>query len=236
MIKKPNVWITRSKEDNEELENKLVNQGFKCFNCPLIKYRNLESDLSVVLNYPNIIITSKYAAKIINKFILNRNNSYNVWVVGIQSAEILSRFNIKYIASDVDDLIQSLPKNSYHEYIYLSSNEITKDLPIQIKRQVIYEVNYLTDLSLEEIKFMQSNNFDYILLYSKNCAKTLITLLFKYDLIKYLKNPVIVAVSFNVAEEITDYFKNIVYCKKGEYNKILELLVDYEKARAETKY
>jgi uroporphyrinogen-III synthase len=124
------VLLTRSADENQKLERWLNRDLFEPISWDLIEYstnchpeqgRHPELDsgsyecLSEILNQvqdegyapiTDIILTSKYAASLMNDSVKNMN----FWVVGQESAKILQSkgFNVNYIAKNVDDLIANL--------------------------------------------------------------------------------------------------------------------------------
>lgn len=219
------VLLTRSWEANLETTQE-IGKYFHYINCPIIKYKTLDFDANILKNYLNIIVTSKYAAIIIAKCELN----HNIWVVGDKSREILINkgFTIAYAGKNVDDLMQHFPDDLYEQAIYLSSNEITKDLPDKIKRYIIYNVEYLNELPLSVVKELK-NPVDFILLYSQNSAKTLLKLLSENNLLEYLQNSLVIAISLKVANIVRPFFKNVVYCDDQNPNDLIKLLFENAK-------
>lgn len=203
------ILLTRSKKDNALLKKILVLKGYDCIDCSLIEHINLPLDTGIIEKYTDIIITSKRAADIVQ---LAEGNK-NAWVVGNVSAEILRKknYNIKYIASSALELKEQLDEDIYANMIYLSSNIVSIKMPANIKTLQVYNVKYKNQLSPNEIKLIK-NGLEYILLYSENCAKTLVKLIIANNLLKYLKNTVIITISPKVAMVVKDYFKNIIAC------------------------
>ncbi|WP_341791077.1 uroporphyrinogen-III synthase [Rickettsia endosymbiont of Gonocerus acuteangulatus] len=219
------VLLTRSWEANLETTQE-IGKYFHYINCPVIKYKTLDFDINILKNYSNIIITSKYAATIITEYELN----HNIWVVGNKSKQLLKNKGLKiaYAGKNVDDLMQHFLADLYEQAIYLSSNEITKDLPDKIKRYIIYNVEYLNDLPLSVVKELK-NSVDFILLYSQNSAKTLLKLLSENNLLEYLQNSLVIAISSKVANIVRPFFKNVVYCDDQNPNDLIKLLFDNAK-------
>ncbi|XVN40555.1 MAG: hypothetical protein RCO49_07125 [Rickettsia endosymbiont of Argas persicus] len=222
------VLLTRSLEANQETIEEIskYNLNFRYIECPLIKYKTLNFDTSLLKNYSNIIITSKYAATIIAEYKLK----HNIWVVGDRSKQLLENKNLKiaYTAQNVDDLISRFPADLYEQTIYLSSNEITKDLPDKIKRHIIYNVEYLNDLPLSVIKELK-NSVDFILLYSQNSSKILVELLHHNNLPEYIQDSLVIAISVKVANIVRPFFKNVIYCDEQNPNNIIKLLSENAK-------
>ncbi|MCC8417435.1 MAG: hypothetical protein LN588_02770 [Rickettsia endosymbiont of Bryobia graminum] len=239
------ILLTRSQEDNFNIirilekdnnitlsknsKNDVFIKSFKYICSPLIKYKNLEINSNVISGYNNIIITSYFASKILVSWFSEQETMkkiFNIWVVGNLSAKLLSdnNFPIVYVAQNVDDLIKKLPKRILTQTIYLSSNEITKNLSKEITRQIIYEVIYARRLNqIEEIK----KGLDYVLLYSQNSAKTLNRLLIDNNLLPYLSNTIVITISKNVADNIRFFPKNVIYCVNEKPEQILELLLSH---------
>ncbi|WP_375326462.1 uroporphyrinogen-III synthase [Candidatus Tisiphia endosymbiont of Nemotelus uliginosus] len=243
------VLLTRSTEDNYDIIQTLENNNFAYPNAsivrkngisekqfkyicsPLVKYHALDFDPTILHNYNNVIITSKVATKLFVSWFNNYPNlqlqpniTKNIWVVGDSSNIILRQhnFTVHYIAKNIQELIYNIPPQLYNHSIYLSSNEITQELPSPIKRQIIYEVQYANTLQhLEEIK----KGVDYILLYSQNSAKTLITLLRANNLLKLFFSTQVLTISEKVASIIRFFTKNVVSCKEGKPEEMLKLLI-----------
>jgi hypothetical protein len=98
-------------------------------------------------------------------------------------------------------------------------------MPHGIKMINVYKVRYKDNLSEREIQILKSG-LDYIPLYSENCAKTLIKLILVNDLLKYIENSVIIAISSKVEKLLMDYFRQIVTCDYAD--QILEKLENYD--------
>jgi uroporphyrinogen-III synthase len=200
-----------------------MRHNFQAIFCSLIQYKDLEFDQNILCNYSNIIITSKYLSTMVANF---TNCNQNIWVVGEVSASILKQHGliVRYVAKNVEDLISNLPKSAYCDSVYLSGDHITRMLPEAIKRYIMYRISYRDEFS-SVLKDRINNGIDYLLLYSINCAKTIINLFSKYNLIETLKNIVVVTISVMVANLIKHYCKKIIYCNNGQYNQMLELLI-----------
>ncbi|ABV73423.1 hypothetical protein A1E_02390 [Rickettsia canadensis str. McKiel] len=222
------VLLTRSLEENRKIikEMSKSNLDLHYIHCPLIKYKILDFNVNILANYSNIIITSKYAAIIITKHYINQN----IWVVGNTSKKLLENKGLKvtYTAKNLEDLIEHFPPKLYEQTIYLSSNEITKDLPNEIARHIIYSVEYLNELPVSIIKEFEKN-IDFILCYSQNSAKTLVKLLLQNNLLQYVQESLVVAISLKVANIVRPFTKNVVYCDDQNPNDIIKLLSDNAK-------
>ncbi|ACR47585.1 uroporphyrinogen-III synthase [Rickettsia peacockii str. Rustic] len=214
------VLLTRHIEENNETIKEIskYHLDLRDIHCPLIKYNTLDFNIDILDNYSNIIITSKYAASILT----GHNLKQDIWVVGSKSKRLLGK-KVMYTAKNVEDLIKHFPPDLYEQTIYLSSNEITKDLPSKIVRHIIYNVEYLNELPVSIIKAFK-NNIDFILLYSQNSARTLVKLLLQNNLLEYLQDSLVVAISLKVANIVRPFIKNVVYCDDQNLNDIIKLL------------
>lgn len=217
------ILLTRSEEDNNYLRNILVPKGYNCVDLSLIEHVNLPFNITVLEDFTDIIITSKRAANLLPI----EEGIKNVWVVGATSAEMARQkgYNIQYVAYSASELLDKLPSSIYKHAIYLCSNMISTRMPPGIKMINVYKVKYKDHLSDDEIQILKSGA-DYIPLYSENCAKTLIKLILINDLLKYIENSVIIAISSKVEKLLTDYFNQIVTCNYAD--QILEKLENYD--------
>ena len=217
------ILLTRSEEDNNYLRNILVPKGYNCLDLSLIEHVNLPFNITILEDFTDIIVTSKRGANLLPV----DEGIKNVWVVGDTSAEIATQkgYNVQYVAHSASELIDKIPRNIYKHAIYLSSNMISTRMPFGIKMINVYKVKYKDHLSDSEVQILKSG-LDYIPLYSENCAKTLIKLILANDLLKYIENSVIIAISSKVEKLLTDYFTNIVTCNYAD--QILEKLENYD--------
>lgn len=212
------ILLTRAQPANLILKKILAPYSFDLFECSLIEYKLLKFETEVLDEYTDLVITSSFAANILP----NRDGMY-AWVVGENTEKMLRAkgYKIKFCAPDAITLKKELQKNTYIKAIYLSGNNITLEMPSDVKRIVVYNTSYKKSFSHFEIQRL-SQGVDYILLYSENCAKTLLQLLLENGLLKYLENSTIVAISSKVAKVVEGYFRNISNCDGS--NQIIEFL------------
>ncbi|AAU03936.1 palindromic element RPE1 domain-containing protein [Rickettsia typhi] len=268
------VLLTRNIQENKETIQEIskYNLDLRYIHCALIKYQTLDFNINILNNYSNIIITSKYAASILADY----NLQQDIWVVGSKTKQLLGK-KVMYTAKNIADLIQHFPTDLYKHTIYLSSNEITKDLPHKIARHIIYNVEYLNELPISIIQEFEKNirffskvayrnefkenitrdttsykkvdddhslgptypleeqlgkmSIDFILLYSQNSAKTLVRLLLQNNLLQYLQDSLVIAISLKVANIVRPFIKNVVYCDNQNSNDIIKLLYENAKIR-----
>jgi uroporphyrinogen-III synthase len=222
------VLLTRSNEDNLQIKNHLPEKEFSVFSCPLLSYTDLPFDASILKNYTDVIITSKRAARIVEEALKPSGfQGLNFWVVGENSKLILLKHkaNLTYATKNVADLSSHLPKTALDKFIYLSGSEITMELPV--KREIVYNVKYTKHLPTDVLDLFDKG-IDYIMLYSQNCAKTLVDLLVRYELLKKLENTTVIAISSKVASRLNGYCNRIICCDDDHYdtNKMVKILID----------
>lgn len=227
------ILLTRAKEDNQALQEILSFKGYIPVECNLISHVHLPFDPSILDDFTDIIITSKRAAVLLPDAACGKNGgSKNIWVVGDRSAEVLRQknYSIKYVALSAKDLKRVLPVRLYSSMVYLASNRISTKMPNEIKTVEVYKVRYKKTLSTEELQLLK-NDIKYILLYSENCAKTLINLIIKNNLWKYLENSVVITISSKVQKLVKDYFKTTISATSPAdmSTQILKLLEYYDK-------
>lgn len=219
------VLLTRAKSVNLILEKKLSSHNFNLVKCSLIKYKILPFDESILKEYANIIVTSSFAA---NNLPVNINNIRYSWVVGNNTKNIMESkgYKVNLCSSNSSYLKQELEKNSDIKALYLSGNNITTEMPNNVKRLIFYITEYKKQLFPHEI-YKIKNGIDYILLYSKQCAKTLIKLLEQNNLLKYLNNTTAVTISNKVAIVVKSYFTTVIACDNA--NQMIEFLQEQDK-------
>jgi uroporphyrinogen-III synthase len=232
------VLLTRSREENDVAVEKLTAVGFQSLCAPMLHHTNLFLSSGGCIA-SHIIITSKYAAKIVT-----RHCSVNAkcWVVGLESASILrqnSCIEITFIAQNLQDLLKHIESIRASEgdaffssSLYLSGSIITKDLPAYITRQVIYATHYIKELPRNVINAITKGQVQYIMVYSKNCAINLIALLKANNLLSHIRTSVVIAISERVANIFDGIAKDTVYSHSANFEDTLKLLVKYEQGGA----
>lgn len=228
-----NVLLTRSQSENELAAKTLSSLGLKSISLPILSYQDLPLEISE--NYKHIIISSKHAAKIASKTIVHQ---VECWVIGKESAKILAtnpNIKITGVAKNLQallEIISLIPETEASDFfdksIYLSSNIITKELPSYIKKQVVYNVSYLDLLDETLLKNIKNEPIKYILVYSKNCGLNLIHLITKHNLLPYLKDSALIAISKEVSDLFEDLLSKRTYATEPTFENMLELLKKHE--------
>lgn len=205
------VLLTRAKELNIELKLSLQKFDYELLECNLIKYNLQPLDLKEFCSFDNLLITSFFAAtKVPNA----PREGMNAWVVGVSSAKVLASkgYKIQFYSESAEELKNNIPDGIYDDTIYLSSDHITVFMPSLITRRIFYKVYYKESLSSDQLLRYQKG-IDYILLYSENCAKTLIKLLLENNLMNSLESTTFIVISSKVEDIIKPYFANTVICQ-----------------------
>lgn len=234
------ILLTRNALENNKLLLELPKDIFQCHELNLLEYQDIETQTDYS-QYNAIVVTSKYAAQKIQEMGLK---NIDFFVVGEISTKILNDNStvtastttlknedarVVVTAEDVFKLrrcIMNYVKDKpEYKLLYLSGNHITTNMPDYVDRKIFYNVKYRNYLTEEEINVIKSG-IDLIPIYSKNCAKTLLRLIVKYDIMNFLEHTTIIVVSSKVAEVVKGCSKNIVICNKAE--EMIERLRTYE--------
>jgi len=93
-------------------------------------------------------------------------------------------------------------------------------MPMHITRKIFYKVLYREFLSNKQL-LRYKQGVDYVLLYSENCAKTLVKLLLENDLMNYLENTTYIVISSKVEKVIKSHFQ------KTEIRQGTDLILEY---------
>lgn len=228
-----NILLTRSAIENELTSEKLSSLGFDSISLPIISYQNLHPIITDQSTH--IIVTSKHAARLLAKSIKHK---VECWVVGKESAAILSEnpnIEITGIAKNLQSLLEIIslvPEDEapvfFNKTIYYSGDIITHDLPSFIPRQIIYHTSYLSDIEPELIEKIQTSPIKYIFVYSKNCGTTLINLIHKHNLLPYLQDSALIAIS----PEVSNLFEGIAIKRshgaEPTFEHMIKILIAHE--------
>jgi len=218
------ILLTRSAEENSLLEGYL--KGFEVISLPLISYTDMPIKWDDFRKYTYIIVTSKHAALIVARNFLFKAK---IFVVGRESASILRSnhcLEIAHIASNASEIKDMLLSGAYDKskIIYFSGNIISTDFE-EITRQIIYEVEYLREIS----NCATLGEVEYVLLYSKNVAKVLLNLLKESNLLQIIRNSVVIAISNSVGDILSDHVSRIIYPSEPISREMINLLLEYER-------
>jgi uroporphyrinogen-III synthase len=228
-----NILLTRSAIENQLTSEKLSSLGFSSISLPIISHQNL--NLEITDQSTHIIITSKHAAGLLAKAIKHK---VECWVVGKESAAILSKnpnIEVTGIAKNLQSLLEIIslvPEDEalifFNKTIYYSGDVITHDLPSFIPRQIIYHTSYLSEIEPEVIEQIKITAIKYIFVYSKNCGTTLINLIHKHNLLPYLQDSALIAIS----PEVSNLFEGInlkrLHGAEPTFEHMIKILIEHE--------
>jgi uroporphyrinogen-III synthase len=229
-MRQNNVLLTRSIEENAMVIDRVREMGFGVMHAPMISYTKFPCDFSQFFKIHNIIITSKFAAKIVSESYLY---NVNAWVVGEESANILSanpKIKVQYIADNVMDLMDHYIHDGHHlsKIIYFSGDNITQDIPFAT-RHILYSSSYAAVLSEDSVYAIKSDNVDVIMLYSQKSALNLLELMERYNLLQNIQNSVVIAISKDVGKAFESYVQDVLIPDNPSSIEMLQVLKRYEK-------
>ncbi|MEY3196856.1 MAG: hypothetical protein RLZZ59_222 [Pseudomonadota bacterium] len=229
-MRKKGILLTRSIEENFIASNWLVAKDFKVFAAPMIEYERCNCDFSSFADVRDIIITSKFSAKLIAE---NYMFEVEAWVVGEESAKILTsnpKIKLNYVAESVTDLIDNYVHRGHHSerIMYFSGSSITMDIPFST-RYILYKSNYTDSIPEDVISAIDNGIIDIIMLYSKNCATNLLKLFIDYGLSDRLEKVVVVAISEEVGRVMSSYVGDVLVPEHHNSEEMLKMVEDYAK-------
>jgi uroporphyrinogen-III synthase len=227
MKNKRSVLVARSKLENELLCSRL-NSRFDVVTIDLINYENLESNIEeLVKNYDYVILTSKYACKIISLHNLDKK----FLVVGLESAGIIrkstSSEKIMHFNS-VAEIINYVKLLNTEKIIYLSGFTISEEIP-NICRKIIYKIDYSEKLEDDLVNTIKSKNLDYVMVFSELSFKKLLYILKAHDIISSVESALFVCISKNLANFVGKFFTLTAYSSKPNQEHMIKLMCDYER-------
>ncbi len=203
------IVITRPMEDSFHTIERLTKIGHIVTHLPVIKIQRLETKKINFQNYKGVIFTSSNAIKFLNidKF----NPNIKCYCVG-KATELAARqsgfTNICTSDGTVDSLIELIirkSENKLEKLIYLSSEFISKDLDIDLKKAgfSVDRMSNYTTLPIEEIDkktldFLKRKSPDAIFIYSSRSAKNLFNLIKKYSLLNVVTQSNLMCISEKV--------------------------------------
>lgn len=174
------ILITRPLAQALETQVRIDFLGYNCVIYPLLEIIQIPNALDhVSQDFDNIMITSRNAAEFVKqKEGFAKDKKF--FVVGKETAEILSDYNVQVVGQNVEDLLKQSKNINLGNCLYLSGDHISHDLTqYGVKRVVIYKSLAATHLPLEVF-----DRVDTVLLYSKRTAEIFKSLTASYDLSK----------------------------------------------------
>ena len=203
------IVITRPMEDSFHTIERLTKIGHIVTHLPVIKIQRLETKKINFQNYKGVIFTSSNAIKFLNIDKFNPNiKCYCVGKVTELAARQSGFTNICTSDGTVDSLIELIirkSENKLEKLIYLSSEFISKDLDIDLKKAgfSVDRMSNYTTLPIEEIDkktldFLKRKSPDAIFIYSSRSAKNLFNLIKKYSLLNVVTQSNLMCISEKV--------------------------------------
>ncbi|MFI4983584.1 MAG: uroporphyrinogen-III synthase [Rickettsiales bacterium] len=201
------ILITRPVKQAEKTKKLLATMGYACKIFPLLKIEYLWDALTGVGEYPNVIVTSVHAAKVIIK--AKRFVTANFYVVGQKVADLLTsnNYTITRLALRACEL-----NIADSNVVYISGDHIATDFACP--RIVVYNSIAATALPSDLLIGITT-----ILFYSPRTAKVF------RNLQPALKNIKAICISFNTAIMLKDLnFHKILIAENPTEKSMLKLL------------
>ncbi|KJV55157.1 hypothetical protein OCHUTO_0951 [Orientia chuto str. Dubai] len=217
------LLLIRTAEENNLLQSKLSKKCAVC-SCPLINYEVIKSDFSGISKEQKIVITSKFAAKIIAA---NINLHINCFVVGKISSQILQQNKfIKVIGvyNTVEKLLLNI--SEMKNIIYFCGNYITHNPPSHWEKKIIYSVKYEQDLTDDAKINLSLQQISHSLIYSYNSGLNLIKLLKKNKLLWTLQSIRIICISPKVGSLFTKIAKEVYFPTTPTSKNMIKILLN----------
>lgn len=221
------LLLLRSEEENLSIKHSLQDK-FHIISCPIVFFVDLQKTLK---KETNIIITSKFASKIVNK---NLKHKANIYIVGEESANIFKNnklVKIAHIAPDASSLEKFLfARQIFHpndSYVYYSGNNKSHKFTINnLEELEIYNSFYLDHLPekilLDIENVSKERIIDYALIFSSLSAINFIKLQKKHNIA--VNN--ILCLSEKIKNEFDKAdIKNAYHCSKPSKNSLIDLLL-----------
>ncbi len=229
--------LARSGEMSQELARKInAISGCCALELDLINYQRkdilLDSQLyyRVIAKYAFIIVTSYFCAQNLPHAL---NQKIMVLVVGEKSAKILLEkgYKVQFISSNAEQLKEEIIARKIESAIYLSSNNISCELPKNITRYIAYDVIYLSELSTEQI-MQYRKGIDYIIIYSAKSMEVFLNLFRASNLLDMMQEKcILIAISQKVADIAKGFFLNIIISPEPHLiaQEVLKLCISNQK-------
>lgn len=198
------VLLTRSEEENKDLALLLKEKGYQACSINFISYKALTGWQEVASKSDILVITSKFAAKLVAD---EGFKDKEIYVVGKGSAIILKGNNLKVFKS-ASELFLNLPQDN-SSILYLCGNYLAVTPPSFLKKVEIYNTDYLKYFTNQEKEFIIESQ--YLLFYSKKVAEVFLMLCTEYNLLQYVKESVVITLSSRIAECFKDYGIRAIY-------------------------
>lgn len=218
-----NVWLTREEDENNIITAKLAEKNIGSISKPILN-RTINNSIlehAILASYgKNIIITSKFAAKILISYFPKGLNCY---VVGNKTAHLLKEngFITKLITRNAKELIDTIKEINLENFVYLRGNLITHQMPLGVNEYIIYQSKYLKTLDKNDIELLSAKNLKFIFIFSLASAKAVTFILKKYNI--SLDNFTFVTLSKKIANFIKEKSIRVHYSENCQIEEMIDI-------------
>tara|TARA_B100001123_G_C15325774_1_gene1029475 strand:+ start:3057 stop:3758 length:702 start_codon:yes stop_codon:yes gene_type:complete len=222
------IIITRPIEDSFDLIKNLNLAGHVVTHFPLINIRKISIKNINFRNYKGLIFTSANAVKFLDKKNIPKNiQCFCVGEVTEKKAKMYGFYNAISAGGNVETLIEliirTFDKNS-GKLLYLSSEFISKELDVELKRRgylVDRVINYTSDpigeIEKNTLDYIKKNNPDVIYVYSEKSAINLKDLINKYSLVDVMTQSNLMCISKKILKVLEFVkWKRVIFFNPGE--------------------
>lgn len=230
------VLLTRDCGNCEFTKDELNKKNITTFTQPIstISYLDIE-DLGSLVSGSYLIITSFHALKPFLDNYDELKKVKNIFVVGEKSRNFLQENNLPYhmfpSASSLLDFVKSKYRGVKDKFVYIRGHEVSVDFKMELEsngnlyfESIIYEVNYITQLSQECINEIANYKITDHISFSKVNALQLIHLLKKSKVLEQAKSIKIHGLSERIAKVfIKEGFTNVDYAEMPIFDDVLEI-------------
>jgi uroporphyrinogen-III synthase len=232
------VLITRSNEDGIEIASEIRNLGIEVLSEPLIDFviypPNNEIDYSP---FQAFVFTSKNAVRYLKTCAYGSILNKQCFAIGDATANMLRDLGFSNVLSadnDINKLIQNVRLSCVSKVFYFRGEEISLDLKEVFSSHkstcdecICYKVEKIEKFSNALVKKMISEDIKVVLFFSKNTAKSFLSLCNKYDIAKFMKKVTILTVSYKLRDELKGMVTNSIESFEGRSDSLLELIKLY---------
>jgi len=236
-----NILITRNKKQSSELSDYLKKNNYNVFIEPLFSVRCLQVNqdfafLNIDKKKCSLIITSANSIPAI--LAIKFPKSVKIFAVGKKTAQKLAKkgfnnveFSKKNSAQSLKELIINSKIEKTAQLIYFHGTIINLDFKIELGYYGFKVYNFLSYKTKENkvfsknlLKFTKKNNFDEVLIFSKNSLEIFFKLIENHRLSPYFFNSTILCFSKEIYKLAKKYgFQKV---KLFNQNKILRNFYD----------
>jgi uroporphyrinogen-III synthase len=206
-----NILLTRSIENSLPLAHDLELQGFRVFCQPLFNVKAIKN-AAFKKKPPFLIVTSSNSCDILSNLTLEKN--IKIYSVGKKTAQNLEKLGFNNIEIPKENSASALKKliinkEKARDGLYLRGEIITLDFAKELAKKgfhiedlITYQTIEASNFSEELLQFCQNNQFESVLIFSKNSAKIFFNLAQKHNLLEYFNKSQILCFSQKILDEV----------------------------------